>query len=76
MFRVTPDSLIAEVHLSIPSTFVRGDTLWGPDDARWDGNRLEFRTEETLVRNRLRYWPGQPMVLEKANGRWTLQPGK
>jgi len=79
IYRVTPDSLIREVHWRSPEEpdpFVRGDTLWGPETPRWQSGRLLFDTEETLVRNRLQQWPSQPMFVEKVNGRWMLRKGK
>jgi hypothetical protein len=79
VFRVTPDSLIRELHLESPATpdpFVRGDTLWGPTNPRWVGEQLLFDTEETLVRNRRNQWPGKPMLLAKSKGRWELRRGK
>ena len=71
IFRVTPDSLIAELHLATPRAFVRGDTVWNPIKARWDADRLVVETREMLRGDRSRDWPGR-MALAKLNGRWQL----
>lgn len=78
VFRVSPDSMSSELHLqspAMPDPFVRGHTLWGATNPRWEGGRLLIDTEETLVRNRRNSWPGRPMVLAKNSGRWELHLG-
>ncbi len=79
IYAVSSDTLIQELSVDPTSGltfFVRGDTLWGPDNPQWVGHDLHFTTAWTFLRNQRDDFPGRAMILANLDGRWMLRDEK